>query len=106
MTRAEKDGLDCESVGIGLQVAYDFREGKYQDRLQVAYDCREGKYQAWREQVNAGTGKEVKQTTVVVSSLGTVLPATMKALTRMLRTKDAERIAKYGRKLSITALEG
>jgi hypothetical protein len=30
----------------------------------------------------------------------------MKALARMLRTKDAAQISKYGRRLSITALEG
>jgi hypothetical protein len=91
---------------VEVTVPFASRTKSNQDTLQIAYDFKEGKYQAWREQVHAGTGKEVRQTTVVVSSLWTVFPATMKALAKMLRIKDAERIAKYGRKLSIAALEG
>jgi hypothetical protein len=102
---ADMEGRQTIEI-VEVTVTFATRTKSNQDTLQVAYDFTEDKYKAWREQVQAGTGKAVKQTTVVVSSLGTVSPTTMKALARLLRTKDAARLSKYGRRISFTALEG
>jgi hypothetical protein len=59
---------------VEVTVPFASRTKGNQNTLRVAYDFKDDKYQAWREQVQAGTGKEVKQTTVVVSSLGTSYP--------------------------------
>jgi hypothetical protein len=76
------------------------------DQLMHAYDFNEGKYEDLRRQTKALTGITVNQTTVVVSCFGAVPKASKKALTKLLRTKNCERLSKYFRAITKAALMG
>jgi hypothetical protein len=91
---------------IEVTVAFATRTNNNRNTPKAAYDFKKDRYKDLREEIHAITGERVIRTTVVVSSLGAVLPDPMKALARLLRTKDAAQFGKYGRRISLTALEG
>jgi hypothetical protein len=91
---------------VEITVAWDTLTRGNVNMLKHAYDYKEGKYAQLCGEVRTLTGVTARQTTVVVSSLGTMFKESKTALTKLLRTRNSERMTKYFRKITKAALAG